>query len=403
MLTRHLYSHDEVAAALLWSIRCKRIVEAAFWVKEMIDTELFDELYNTLFNAWIWYFGIAHLTALTHLYELFHKEQETTEEEIIRFVTGLCGLNRDASVFALLTMGATDGIRQPDHFHEVSKLAGFFDNEVCSELEIAAFSALWQKKIRLAWWFMRSLWLQDADRMWVLLDKLAEMKLGSDIKEVFRLLKSDRVSQWASRALAFCCFGLDKKTFKKSLEPFVKATIPDYLNVHLESWRKLEGQRARRIYAIPHASLYWLTQRGKMNHKKTNLQGVYCGKWQSLRGSPFWERVLAEEEPWADDTKKEHFWETYFPDDIPDEWSLEDQQKSHGEGALIGDETPSYLKYSSKWFNQCETRSLWMGVSNALNSIEKRDDWIEGWDTLYAVDPEQDLDLEPKKVHLFIA
>ena len=33
-----------------------------------------------------------------------------------------------------------------------------------------------------------------------------------------------------------------------------------------------------------------------------------------------------------DDDTLEQFFDTYFPDDIPDEWSKEDQLKSHGRG-----------------------------------------------------------------------
>jgi hypothetical protein len=32
------------------------------------------------------------------------------------------------------------------------------------------------------------------------------------------------------------------------------------------------------------------------------------------------------------DDALEYFYLSYFPDDIPDEWSAEDQQKSHGVG-----------------------------------------------------------------------
>jgi hypothetical protein len=41
---------------------------------------------------------------------------------------------------------------------------------------------------------------------------------------------------------------------------------------------------------------------------------------------------------WVSDDAKEAFYSTYFPDDIPDEWSLADQKKSHGAGMLRPDE-----------------------------------------------------------------
>jgi hypothetical protein len=36
-----------------------------------------------------------------------------------------------------------------------------------------------------------------------------------------------------------------------------------------------------------------------------------------------------------DDDVYEAFMDKYFPDDIPDEWSVADQQKSHGRGCAI--------------------------------------------------------------------
>jgi len=404
MLTRHLYSHDEVIASAIWRLRCKDTREAAFWVKEMIDSEMFDEIHEVLYKSWIWYFGIERLEVLHQIHRIFHADHETTEEEILSLVIGMCSLQQDASVSALLIIGAADSISktQFDHFHTVPKLAAFFDKEVCSELEISALSSLWQGKIRLGWWFLRSLWLQNADRVWLLLDKMADIQFGSNphLRKTLTLLKENTVCTWSSRAAAVCCFSLNKKSLKKSESSFMRLIWPDCIAEEIQSWRSLEGKRKRRVYTIPSSALYWLTKRGQMCQTQSNLRKLYCGKWQDLRGIPFWERVLAEEEPWLDDDHLEQFWDTYFPDDIPDEWSLADQQKSHGSGVLIGDEKINFSRFSETWLTSLESKSIWMGVEKALSVITLRDDWLAGWDTIYEVDPEQDLDLEPKTVVL---
>jgi hypothetical protein len=50
----------------------------------------------------------------------------------------------------------------------------------------------------------------------------------------------------------------------------------------------------------------------------------------------------------------EDAWEAFvnaaFPDDIPDEWSLEAQLMSHGEGALAPGGSPSAIQWFRSWF-----------------------------------------------------
>jgi hypothetical protein len=136
---------------------------------------------------------------------------------------------------------------------------------------------------------------------------------------------------------------------------------------------------------------------------------VYCGSvagcsLQDIRGCPFWERVIQEETPEASEDHFQQFYATYFPDDIPDEWSLEDQQKSHGHGALIGSEVPNYRKYAEKWFRTVPSQVVWMGSMDAMRLLSKIDGIIEGWDKVYEKDFKammSDWDLTPAKKREF--
>jgi hypothetical protein len=92
---------------------------------------------------------------------------------------------------------------------------------------------------------------------------------------------------------------------------------------------------------------------------------------------------LEEEKPWESDDQKEHFYDTYFPDDIPDEWSKEERGKSHGYGCLIGDEVPNFEKYARRWFRGLPSCSVWMGTSDALALLSKIPNLDSGWDDLY--------------------
>jgi hypothetical protein len=59
----------------------------------------------------------------------------------------------------------------------------------------------------------------------------------------------------------------------------------------------------------------------------------------ALHGSPYWDTIAAEFGGWKpiykNDASKEAFYDLYFPDDIPDEWSAADQEKSHGRGFSV--------------------------------------------------------------------
>jgi hypothetical protein len=53
------------------------------------------------------------------------------------------------------------------------------------------------------------------------------------------------------------------------------------------------------------------------------------------------------------------FYAATFPDDIPDEWSLTDQMRSHGRGVLRATETGiSLSRLGAIWF-QAESRFAW--------------------------------------------
>jgi hypothetical protein len=44
MLTRHLYRDDEVMVALLWCLQKRRVEESLFWLQELLDSELYDDI-----------------------------------------------------------------------------------------------------------------------------------------------------------------------------------------------------------------------------------------------------------------------------------------------------------------------------------------------------------------------
>ena len=374
MLTRHLYEADEVSAALSWSIRCCRVKEAAFWTKEFLDSEMTDDLYKTLLDAWLWNFGAGKIEALRILYTLFHREEETTESDILAYVctlTRLSKTHRDSSVFALLSLGLLD-TKTHDRVSQCPDLDGTISRLQTNPQESAFLRACYQGKTLLAWQLSRPLWQHDVSRTWSLLRAVQYRKHGSSpFHHALEILEEyDELWDSASRAAAVASVCLDSKRLLSSIYA-MEVSLPFDVLEDLSQWEERVGRRNRRLYAIPKDSLYYITSRGRISTSKSTRKRGYVVCEKALQGCPFWDRVLEEEKPENSDTAKEHFWDTYFPDDIPDEWSLEDQQKSHGTGVLCLTEKPNYFKYANKWFRGSESSSVWMGLNDGLQALMK--------------------------------
>ena len=116
-----------------------------------------------------------------------------------------------------------------------------------------------------------------------------------------------------------------------------------------DSWTALIGRRAARQYAIPATALTPTTTRGSLSAKYTNVADVREPVGLLSEGCKFWQEVLQKRGItmvddmvcFPNDDVLEQFYEEFFPDDIPDEWSAADQQKSHGRGCKKVDGTPA--------------------------------------------------------------
>jgi hypothetical protein len=100
------------------------------------------------------------------------------------------------------------------------------------------------------------------------------------------------------------------------------------------------GRRQSRLYAISAEALHKDTVRGSISNRYTNIQDIREPILLLMQGCAWWRRMteaagFKETEDtleMPDDDGYEAFCDEFFPDDIPDEWSAADQQKSHGRG-----------------------------------------------------------------------
>lgn len=138
-------------------------------------------------------------------------------------------------------------------------------------------------------------------------------------------------------ALALCPPELNAELEKDTLLPHYRRTWA--------SWAPLIGTRKGRVYEIPTEALTPTTTRGALSTKYTNIGELRDPVPSLFEGCAWWrsqlEKIGATQDDetgavvFPNDDVLEAFYAAHFPDDIPDEWSLEDQQKSHGRGRGI--------------------------------------------------------------------
>jgi len=101
-------------------------------------------------------------------------------------------------------------------------------------------------------------------------------------------------------------------------------------------WNSIVGTRAARIHSIPEEAKI---VRGRLPAGYSNIDELRNPITLLLEGCAFWQEVAnfsrdpeLDTPVFDDDEALEDFYDRYFPDDVPDEWPIADQVKSHGPG-----------------------------------------------------------------------
>ena len=81
--------------------------------------------------------------------------------------------------------------------------------------------------------------------------------------------------------------------------------------------------------------IMYLTRRSEQSVYESSEPEVQLGLEKTLLESEYWSEIIGyymKDGKWKSSLDKEAFYEKFFPQDIPDEWSLADREKSHGRG-----------------------------------------------------------------------
>jgi hypothetical protein len=329
MITRHFYRFDEVRAALLYAIMKGRPLETAFWLQELVDTALFKQAWATLVEAWLW-FSLA-----TDPNWPIDIRLGTDAVSLHLAAYRLCTNPKDNSLWATLLTSP-----KPDTLCANVPTLPYL--EPCLERYLSL--ALFQRKGAAAMWAahrLPSVQRQLPATSQIVPSLLAECGLTGSCWSTVSL----------SAQILFICARSDERPV---------ATMPLDLVAALQRWSLCLGRRSRRVFAVPQECLYGLTERGRSCQTETTVEELrhmedvvlMDAAWFAA-AAPFRSGHL-----WNSDEAMEAFYATYFPDDIPDEWSREEALKSHGHGLLRTGETASLQKIGRIWF-QAESRFVW--------------------------------------------
>ena len=353
-LTRHFYSTDEVHAALQYASHRVEYQETLFWCKELLCSGYVSETISTLFESWLWHRGPFHLQWLVEAWNNLAGD-EITEDAILLSAYQLSSCTqRDHSLWNILVVTLEDnGI--PDHVTPRSPSS--FPSDDSKEMYF--IRAIYQGKSRCAWWISRHF---TEERLWWLLEwyithivSITKTHITSDqyslcfkALEQYEQLLGYRSAEYD---VIVRCLAIISLCTPVNTKPLPSVIDSRYIS-SLHEWDQCEGHIERRIYSIPSACLYGITYRGSIlwSQQTKGLHNVE----REIIGCPFWEEALSEYGTidirgtiqWKSHDATESFYNKYFPDDIPDEWTKKEKQKSHGDGVLGPDEKITLLKYA---------------------------------------------------------
>ena len=300
-ISAHFYRTEEVCAALIHAISSNRKQEAFFWSQELIDSGATHLLIYNLVWSYATLYSHRHVEWLTTFGTICQASEIIDEERLQEAVQALLSLpqaDRDGS----FVLSAIHVPKKPE-IPALKPIAPSNTLHVISQPSEA--------------------WLGiQSPKMQALLDHMV----------------------WL--VSTYCCFAPVERY------PVVFPTLRLSNRELLDSWQAILGRRARRVFAIPSGCLAGLTTRGAQPITETTtdeLRNIHS----TFHLSTYWSNICPPLPRCDEDPVWERWLNTVFlKDDIPEEWSKEDQLKSHGPGI----QRPVGKPTVGKWLWDCVPR-----------------------------------------------
>jgi hypothetical protein len=327
-LTRHFYDSEEVLSALYYTSSRRDTKETEFWCNELLCSGYSSEAISILFESWLWQRGPFYLRWLLDSTRL--ASSHVTEEMIMASAVQLSSFGEwDQSLWHILT----DPVQDPGQIDRVTCKTPPFLPADANEDTVYLYRALYQGKARSAW-----IMTQRLSGVWGILKEYGS-HVSPYYSECFAILEryedllGYRTDLYDTAVL--CCAVLMLCLSDAKRESSFRIRPPTSLSLLLPI-----GTKAARLYPIPSMALYG-TPRGQRLCSDYDVSGLHDVE-KGIKGCPFWDDILRQFQrngKWVSDDAMEAYYEQYFPDDIPDEWSREEKLKSHGQGLLHAGET----------------------------------------------------------------
>jgi hypothetical protein len=227
-------------------------------------------------------------------------------------------------------------------------------------------------KLKEAWLLGRAM---DKSEQWNMLEVLAKSK---DRLDAFLIIKTLRQSVYENLCTAYVMVSLDDISWLTS-QSQIDNTIPSEVYDSMKEWENEKSMRKRRAIKPRVEALLYLTQRSKQTPYETSEIDIQSCLEETLRKSEYWSCILEtymHNSKWKSDDHKESFYDTYFKDDIPDEWSLACREQSHGRG-LGKTVEQARVRFIQHTIQRSKSLELWNSV------FPNETDCSMEWDTIY--------------------
>ena len=360
-LTRHLYRKDEVLANLRGSLSNRNFRESIFWGLELYDSDMILDALHTLTTLWFEFVGLSSWELLTNLNTLY-KSGEVDRDDFINLLISWSQLqSHDSTIFQLLLRG----LLAPSDWTPQFPHKTLYTSE-----KDAIKDCILRGKLLEAWLIARTL---ESSDQWSCINEISIQK--GRTSEIALLRDFQGGTDLEKLATAFIVCASKSTQIQTKLKPVSTVFYSDCMKL-VEQWQAEESLKQQRVFKIRSELLHCISQRSGLSNSESTESDIQDDLELSLWASSYWKPILQEYATddsdltfeWKSDVYKEGFYDTYFPcvnDDIPDEWSICEREKSHGRG-LGKTHSNALYHYCLRILKNTKTSFFWQPITNEM-------------------------------------